>query len=136
MAIASVAQLYKQKQDAVREDSLEMNRRLTLRFARQLVREFADRMDEGYYLDPKDLPEAEKKLLLMFAVDDTDTYEFLIQNPTRLQAGYQEYKKEMQYWIDEVIEDVYQEEVLERRFEDGFRKEYDRTNGETIWIRN
>jgi hypothetical protein len=144
MAIASVAHSFAQKQDAFKEEGLnntrtsvspfDIERNLALEFARQCVLEYADEMDEGYYLRAKDLPDAEKKILLCYAVDCMELYEDFIQNPTRLQAAYREYEKEMQYWIDEVIDDVYQDYVTERKFDCGYQRERHEDNGEVYWI--
>lgn len=135
MAIASVSHNFVQKQDAFKDEGLQ-SRKLTLRLATQLVREYADEMEDGYYLLVKDLPDYEKKILLCDAIDCMDLYEDFVQDPSRLQAAYKEYEKEMQYWIDEVIDEVYQDDVIERRLDSGYTSERSRENGESIWVIN
>jgi predicted DNA-binding protein len=146
MAIASVAQSHAQKQDACREVGMmktrtgyvspyDIDRNCILQFAREVVRDHAEEMEDGYYLRVKDLPNAEKQILLSYSVECIELYEDFIQNPTRLQAAYEEYEKEMQYWIDEVIDDEYQDMYCARMEENDMVCRHHADNGEPYWVR-
>jgi hypothetical protein len=119
----------------------DVSREQILNYARELVRNYADTMvGEGYYLDVRELPDKEKKLLLAYVVYDDfgdeaeEMYQYFIDSPIRLQASYKDYRKDMQYWINEVIEDVYQCDVYERNESYGLTKYIDQTNGEVRWL--
>lgn len=146
MAIASVAYFGTFEQDAFKDESVtktrtgqvspyDVTRNIILQFARELVREYAEEMDEGYYLSAKDLPFPEKKILLSYAVDCIELYEDFIQSRDRLEAAFIEYQKEMQYWIDEVIDDEYQDMYCSRMEEAGMVCHHHADNGEPYWVR-
>jgi hypothetical protein len=142
MAIASVAQSYAQKQDAFREEGLknhvsiyDIERNIALEFARQCVRDYADVMEDGFYLLAKDLPEAEKKILLSYAIDCVELYEEFIQTPEYLQAAYKEYEKEMQYFINEVIDEEFSDFRENQMNDAGMVRCHFEDNGETFWVR-
>lgn len=138
MAIASVSNFYTNKQDqsTVKDDGkMDITRNIILHFARDLVRDHAEEMEEGYYLRAKDLPLSEKKILLSYAVECIELYEDLIQSPNTLEAAFIEYDKEMQYWIDEVIQDEFQDKFESRMHEAGMSCHHHSDNGEAFWVR-
>ena len=128
------------KDEGVTHHQYDVTREQMLKYATQLVRDYADPMDEGYYLDVRELPDKEKKLLLAYVVYDDfgsaadEMYEFFLSSPAKLKAAYEDYYKPMQYWINEVIEDVYQWDVHERRMEMGLTRYVDPNNGEVMYL--
>lgn len=81
-------------------------------FVANLIRENAKPSSSGYSLDVSDLELIDQKLLLSYCVA-ADTYEWACQNPIRLAEVIKEYETDMQRCIDDIIDDVYYEDMEE-----------------------
>ena len=78
----------------------------------QVIRENVRYRDGGYSLFASDLPHHDKKLLLSYLVPIED-YEEYIKDPYKERAAFMEYEDEMQYLINERIDDIWHEDMQE-----------------------
>lgn len=81
-------------------------------FIRSLIREKAIHNSDSYSLLVCDLDRSEKRIFLSYLVSAEDL-EWFEETESRLEAGFLEYKKDMQYLINEQIDDVYHEDMEE-----------------------
>lgn len=136
MAIASVAHLGAFKQDAFREEGMTKTRKFMLDYASNLVREYAKWTEDGYVLWASQLPRYEKKTFLSYVIeedfeDPIAAFEDFTTTPAREDAAFSEYENSMQYWIDEVIGEVFAEDMSDG----GFVYVTDRDHGDSRWVK-
>jgi hypothetical protein len=81
-------------------------------FLDDFIRTNANHDNDGYTLFASNLDLIDKKLFLSYLVDLED-YEDFIANDTRIQEAIKDYKEEMQYLIDQRIDEVYHEDMEE-----------------------
>lgn len=136
MAIASVAYFGAHKQDAFKEEGMTKTRKFMLDYASSVVREYAKWTEDGYELWACQLPRYEKKIFLSHVIDEdfddpVAAYEDFTKTVYAEDAAFSEYEKSMQYWIDEVIGDVFAEDMTDG----GFVYVTDRDHGDSRWIK-
>lgn len=96
-------------------------------FITNLIKEYATRRSDGYYLHASDLPLSELKIFLSHILSAED-YEDALDNPVRTQEYIREFKSDIQYAIDDRIDDVYHEYMNDS----GFTTER-LSNGDILW---
>jgi len=136
MAIASVAYFGTRVQDAFKEEGMTKTRSFMLDYASALVREHAKWTEDGYHLCVSSLPRYEKKIFLSHVIDeDFDdpiaAFEDFTRDVHTEDAAFKEYEKSMQYWVDEVIDEVFAEDMSDG----GFVFVTDRDHGDSRWIK-
>lgn len=88
------------------------NKDVRVDFVRDLINENAYYENGVLTLYVHDLSFDEKKIFLSIIVEPED-YEYYCQSQTRLEAAIQEYTKAMQKRIDDIIDDVWHENMQE-----------------------
>ena len=78
----------------------------------QVIRENAIYKDGSYSLFASDLPYHDKKLLLSYLIP-IDEYDEYIKDPHKERAAFLEYENDMQYLIDDRIDDIWHEDMKE-----------------------
>ncbi len=136
MAIASVSYLGTRVQDAFKDGSVTKTRNFMLDYASSIVREYAKWTDDGYHLCVSSLPRYEKKIFLSYVIEDDfedpiEAFADFTKDAYTEDAAFKEYEQSMQYWVDEVIDDVYAEDMSDG----GFVLVTDRDHGDSQWIK-
>lgn len=96
----------------VMDDKKKMQDRIFRQFVDSLIRENATHKGDYFSLFVCDLSHGERKLFLSYLVDQ-ETFIDLTSNPYREMEALKEYEPEMQYFINERIDDVYHEDMRE-----------------------
>lgn len=81
-------------------------------FVHNLIRENATHQFGTYSLDTDDLDPIDKRLFLSRLVTAND-FEWMCENPYRLNEAIKDYEDEMQYFINQNLNEVYQEDMEE-----------------------
>jgi hypothetical protein len=81
-------------------------------FLRSLIREHAKATTDGYLLYARDLPLYDKKIFLSYMID-AEEYEDATSSPYLTAALIEEFINDMQTGINNVIDDVWHEDMQE-----------------------
>jgi len=81
-------------------------------FLDSIIRENATHRDDCYNLFASDLSYYDKKMFMTYLITPDD-YEDFTSNSVREREAIKEYEKEMQYLIDDRINDLYHEDMRE-----------------------
>lgn len=98
-------------------------------YVQNLIREHARQSIDGYHLFISDLPIYDKKIFLSHLVHPCD-YECFYDTPEGIAAAVMEYSDEMQGIINQLINELYSNDMQEK----GLRINYS-DNGEMTWTR-
>jgi hypothetical protein len=97
---------------AIQDGSKNMAKRILSNFINSLIRENAKHNDDSYSLFVSDLEPIDKKIFLSHLVS-ADEFEDYSANETRMSAAIKEYEEEMQFFVNENIDQVYHEDMRE-----------------------
>jgi hypothetical protein len=100
-------------------------------FLDNLIREYAAHSNNAYNLFACNLPYEEKKQFLSYLTIIED-YEYFTSNPTRERIALTEYESEMQYLIDDRIDEIYHEDMREM----GLTLSCHKDNGECFYYKS
>ena len=99
---------YKNQSEIYIKDDISMLRSAFHSFLDNIILENATRNSDYWSLGSKDIPYHDKKIFLSY-LTTPDDFEYFTASPIRERLALEEYEKEMQYLIDERIDDVYHE---------------------------
>lgn len=94
----------------------------------RIIRDNYDYKDGCYHLFACDLPNEDKRLLLSYLTSLED-FEYFTENFTRELESYKEFEPEMQYLINDRIDDIWHEDMQEM----GRILNHDKNNGEPYY---
>jgi len=114
---------------AFKDGSDLMTRSCLTKYVQDLINEHVDLTDNQCSLHFLDLAHEEKKTLFFYTLDSISDFEWFCQNRTRLEAGFKEYQKIMQDFIDEHVQRAFCEYMKDM----GASAYQYPTNGETYW---
>lgn len=80
-----------------------------------IIREYGKYDHGSMSIDPYSLSLSDKKLILSH-ITDSGEYEWIIENPVRTEAAFQEYIDHIQLLLDEECDEVYRDAMEERRY--------------------
>ena len=105
---------FKSKKQATKEGIYTMQGIALTNLLHNLIREYGTYNDGSMSIDPYSLSISDKKLVLSH-ITDSGEYAWIVENPTRVEAAFEEYINHIQTLFEEECDDVYRENMEEMR---------------------
>lgn len=106
---------FKLIKQATKEGIFTMKGLALTQLLHSLIREYGTYSHGSLSIDPYSLSLSDKKLVLSHITDGGE-YEWIIENPIRTEAAFEEYINHIQSLFDDECDEVYRDAMEERRY--------------------